>query len=301
MDELTRSYYEQTYKATFLEMKGDAFQDFFSKIMEKRYPGDFVRVRPWGAAGDRKNDGTLPSKRMIFQCYAPNELAAASAIAKIDEDFNGALAHWRKDFDTWVFVHNSRPGLGPDVTKKLLDLRSAYKGVGVIHWGYEELRQEVFRLDEADLASLFGPAPSRRIMMDLGLEDLIPVLDTIARLPPAVEGDILPVPADKIAYNSLSGDVAVLLKAGMQRAPLVRKYFLRSPREQDRLAASFRDEYTRLRAHSADPDDIFRALQEFAGGARISMPTRQAAILACLAFFFEECDIFDRPIVGEAP
>jgi hypothetical protein len=301
MDELTRSHYELTYKATFLEVKGAAFQDFFSKIMEKRYPGDFIPVRSWGAAGDRKNDGILPSKRMLFQCYAPNELTAAAAISKIDEDFDGALAHWRKDFDTWVFVHNSRPGLGPDVTKKLLDLCSAHKGVELIQWGYEELRREVLRLDEADLASLFGPAPSRRTMMNLGLEDLAPVLDTIARLPPVVEADILPVPADKLFYNSLSGSVAVLLKAGMQRAPLVRKYFRRSPREQDRLAASFREEYKRLRGHSGDPDEIFRALQEFAGGARTPLPTRNEAVLACLAFFFEECDIFDRPIGGDAP
>lgn len=42
-------------------------------------------------------------------------------------------------------------------------------------------------------------------------------------------------------------------------------------------------------------------LQRFAGGDQVSMPTRQAAILACLAFFFEECDIFERPDSTELP
>ena len=57
------------------------------------YSGDFQRVRPWGRAGDRKNDGWLPSKRILFQVYAPNEMAASEAINKIEEDFHGALNH----------------------------------------------------------------------------------------------------------------------------------------------------------------------------------------------------------------
>lgn len=301
MDELTRSHYELTYKvAFFIEKKGDAFQDFFSTLMEKRYPADFMRVRPWGNVGDRKNDGYLRSARTLFQCYAPDELKAATCIAKIDEDFSEALPYWKKHFDRWIFVHNAK-GLGPGVTEKLLELDRKHKKIHVSQWGFEELRQKVFELRETDIASLLGPAPSRPIMMNLGLADLVPVLDQIARLPAPYDADLRPVPADKLDYNLLSGDVAALLRAGMQRAPLVRKYFLRSPREQDKLAESFRSEYGRLRVASAAPDEIFRALQGFAGGEQILLPTRQAAVLACLAFFFEECDIFDRPIGGEAP
>jgi hypothetical protein len=301
MDEVSRSFYALTFKVQFMEKNGEAFQDFFSTIMEKRYPGDFIRVRPTGSVGDRKNDGILPSKRMLFQCYAPNELKTAACIAKIDEDFHGALIHWRKHFDTWVFVHNDRSGLGPDVTAKLLTLSASHKGPRAIAWGFEELRQEVSALDEPALVSLFGAAPSRRAMMDLGLSDLVPVLDHIVRLSPTGEADLRPVPADKLEYNQLSRDAAELLRTGMQRAPLIRRYFQRSPREQDKLAASFHKEYGRLRAGAANPDDIFRSLQVFAGGEHVSSTTRQTAILACLAFFFEECDIFDRPEEVDAP
>ncbi|QBD80397.1 hypothetical protein EPA93_32265 [Ktedonosporobacter rubrisoli] len=59
MDKLTRAYYEATFKAAYLEKGGNAFQDFFSEIMEKCHPSDFQRVRPWGRMGDRKNDGYL--------------------------------------------------------------------------------------------------------------------------------------------------------------------------------------------------------------------------------------------------
>jgi hypothetical protein len=70
--------------------------------MEKRYPGDFITVRPWGNVGDRKNDGYLRSKRMLFQSYAPNDISAAECVAKIDDDFLGALPFWQKYFGAWI-------------------------------------------------------------------------------------------------------------------------------------------------------------------------------------------------------
>jgi hypothetical protein len=59
LEELTTAYYESQFRLRYVESKGDGFQSFFSTIMEMRYPGDFVRVRPWGKLGDHKNDGYL--------------------------------------------------------------------------------------------------------------------------------------------------------------------------------------------------------------------------------------------------
>lgn len=295
MDVVARSFYELTFKVAFMEKKGDEFQDFFSSVMEKRYPADFIRVRPWGNVGDRKNDGYLRSRRILFQSYAPNEISAAECISKIDEDFKGALPHWKDYFDTWVFVHNSMQGLGPDVTARLLGLGKKHKDVTVTHWGFEELRQVAMKLFEPELASLLGPAPSRQGMIELGVADLLPVLDHIARLPPVPEPDLRPVPADKLQRNLLSDSVTALLRAGLSRAELVRKYFTLKTTLQDQLAESFRARYRELRRSSASPDDIFAGLQRFAGGDLVPSPSRQNAIFATLAFFFEECDIFERP------
>lgn len=146
MDPVARAFYELKFKTAFLEKKGTEFQDFFSTIMEKVHQSDFIRVRPWGKVGDRKNDGYLKSERTLFQVYAPNEMTAAEALSKIDEDFNGALPHWKAHFDKWIFVHNSASGLGPDVTKKILELDDANEPE-VTHWGQEELRQKVFELN----------------------------------------------------------------------------------------------------------------------------------------------------------
>lgn len=294
-DPISSAFYELSFKVAFLEKKAGEFQDFFSSIMEKRFPADFIRVRPWGNIGDRKNDGYIRTRRMLFQSYAPNEMSAAACIAKIDEDFNGALEHWEKYFDTWIFVHNSRIGIGPDVLEKLLELSAKHPQLTVAHWGFEELRQEAMALDERELGSLFGSAPSRNHMIGLGLKDLLPVLDHIGRLPPVPDPDLRPVPADKLVRNLLSDSVATLLRAGMSRADLVRKYFRLQPTLQDQLAETFQAKYKTLRAEGRSPDDIFVALQRFAGGEPVQTASSQSAVLACLAFFFEECDIFERP------
>ena len=110
----------------------------------------------WGTSGDRKNDGYLKSQRILFQVYAPNELRERDTLAKIDHDFQGALEHWHEHFDSWVFVHNSREGIGPGIARKLLDLGAKQSPVSVETWGFEELRREFHYLDSDAKASLVG-------------------------------------------------------------------------------------------------------------------------------------------------
>lgn len=98
MDRIQQLGYEKDFRIIFLEAKGDGFQRLFEKLMAKAHPNDFMACRPWGNVGDRKNDGYLPSARTLFQSYAPNELSAAEAIKKINEDFGGAKEHWEKYF-----------------------------------------------------------------------------------------------------------------------------------------------------------------------------------------------------------
>lgn len=295
MDNLTRAYYEVVFERDFLKKKGKAYQDWFSEIMEKCHPGDFQRVRPWGNVGDRKNDGYLKSERKLFQVYAPNELSAADALEKIDEDFAEALPHWEEHFDEWVFVHNSRDGLGPQVTKRLLELENSNSPLKVYPWGFEELRQKVFKLAEEDLVSLLGPAPTNRDLLNLRFEHLQIVLQTIAREKVPLEQDIRPVPADKVETNKLSDNVVTLLRAGSRRSVLVKQFFEKwhDPTFGDQVAEAFKRHYQKLKDAGLPPDLIFQELQAFAGGSRLNTPDHQAAVLAVLAYYFEQCDIFE--------
>ncbi len=296
MDQLKRSYYEVVFERDYLKKGGNEFQDFFYEIMEKCYPSDFQRVCPWGNAGDRKNDGYLPSKRTLFQVYAPNEMVASEAIAKIHEDFHGALQYWQKYFDNWIFVHNSRKGLGPQITATLLELTTYHEFVMVTSWGFEELRINVFSLNEVDLASLLGPAPSNRDMFDVRYANVQEVLSHIAKQEPSLPQDLRPVPSDKLKRNHLSADVQNLLTAGMQKADLVRNFFNDhyKPLYGDEVAEAFKKEYNKYRTLQMDPDIIFRKLQEFTGGLERGSPTDEAAVLAVLAYLFEQCEIFER-------
>lgn len=296
MDNLKRSYYETKFENAYLKKGGNEFQDFFSEIMEKCHPNDFQRVRPWGKIGDRKNDGYLCSRRALFQVYAPNEMSASDAIAKIHEDFHGAFPYWQKYFDEWVFVHNARNGLGPDVLAKLLELKNAHSSVSISRWGYEELRQNVFTLNEADLASLLGTAPSSKDMLDVRYEDIQEVLGKVIREEPPLFQDIRPVPPDKLKFNRLSGSVQNLLTSGMRKADLVGSFLNNhsNPLYGDQIATAFNKEYKKWKSLSTDPDIIFLKLQEFTGGQTRGVPTYEAAVLAVLAYLFEQCDIFER-------
>jgi len=265
MDNASRAYYRVVFERNYLKMRGNEFQNFFADLMEKRYPeGDFIRVRPWGNIGDRKNDGYIKSKRTLFQVYAPNEMNEAEALTKINGDFTGALPYWEEHFDTWVFMHNAWGGLGPGITKKLLDLDQAHKQITVTSWGLEDLKKELFLLHDEDIQDMLGAAPALRDFLQIGFEDMKPILYRITQQPAPEVPDLRQVPRNKIEINKLSDATEALITLG--------------PLKNEGIA----------------PDEIFLGLQVFAGGELTQEPKHQAAVLSVLAYLFDECDIFER-------
>jgi hypothetical protein len=297
MDELTQAYYELRFTVEFLRSNGDTFQGFFDCIMGFAYPADFIAVRPFGNIGDRKNDGYLKSERTLFQVYAPNELSQAETMAKINADFVGALPHWKAHFDTWVFVHNSTKGLPPDVAKLLLDLEAANKPLTLTQWGLAELTARFRKIKTDDLESLFGAAPSSEGKLALGFDELRLVLENVASFAHHEAGAPKPVPAGKIEANALSANVGTLLRAGMEKAPLVGDFFAKwsDPEYGDRIAETFRAKYLALRASSPPltGDAMFDTLHMWAAGTAVRTSAQRVAVLAVLAFLFEQCEIFE--------
>lgn len=301
MEPLQTAFCEMTFRTKYHESTGESFQDFFSTVMELRYPADFVRVRPWGAHGDRKNDGYLPSQRKLFQCFAPTDMKPLSkCIKKITQDFEGALPHWKLFFDEWIFTHNDRKGLPGDVLELLLKLSQDHAPLKATSWGYNELLTEFKRLSPSNLMTLLGPVPGLQDMVSVSLKEVRTLLEHIALQPEQLPHDVRPVPLEKLEYNQLSNAVSTLLRAGMTRADIVKKY-LRSLVDQtkhDRVADAFRQRYMELKSADVAPDDIFVELQRFVSGGGTITASQQASTLAILAFFFEVCDIFERPITS---
>jgi hypothetical protein len=301
MDKLSRAYYELVFENTFLRSKGSEFQNFFSRVMETRYPSDFIPIRPWGNLGDRKNDGFLSSQKTVHQVYAPNEMTLYETKKKIDEDFEGALAYWDKKMKRWIFVHNSFEGLSADITNHIEEKKLENPSVEIGILGRSELRNILFSLKDHDIAAVLGPAPTETAMKDIQLEDLKIVLLSISADKPISDEDLRPVPRNKITSNKLSEDVETLIKAGMRKSPLVEKFFNKwhDRTFADKITLSFKTRYSELKAVNLTPDDIFMQLVEFAGGSDMRSPTHMASVLAVVSHFFEQCDIFERFDEGE--
>lgn len=307
MDAHTQAFYRLKFQNTFLRLKGNGFQELFGDIMSRRYPGDFVRTRPWGAHGDRKNDGYLRSERTLFQVYAPNEMSASETVKKIEADFAGALPHWKDFFAIWVFAHNAMDGLGPDVLQCLLDLGRRNSDISVRQWGYEALEECVLALRQQDLEAVLGYAPDARAVNNVRSADLIKVLETIAQTDVAAGSDIKPVSVDKINKNSLSDDSVHYIRMGQRKSSLVRGIFnsFTDPLRAERIVQSFRTKYMDLKLQGLTSDRMLSELIRFTGGysegksGPVEAQRHEAAVAATLAFLFESCDIFEDPKTGE--
>ena len=106
-----------------------------------------------------------------------------------------------------------------------------------------------------------------------------------------------PVSAGKIEANALSANVTTLLRAGMEKARMVGEFFDKwhDPEYGDRIAAAFRAKYLALRSQTPPltGNEMFDALHDWASGTSIRTSAQRVAVLAVLAFLFEQCEIFE--------
>ena len=301
LDDTQRFAYGREFTIAFLRERGKAFETLFARIMAHAFPGDFQPVRPYGPKGDLKCDGFRSSDGTVFQCYAPDVMNLKPLLAKVDEDFAGALVHWTTKMRRWEFVHNDSRGLPAEAVKKLAELNTANPNVALTVCGEAELRLIAMSLALHQLEDLFGAVPSGRALEKLDFEALRPVLLAIQRQYPDVEASLLAPSAAKLERNDLSQDAAGLLRQGRRREQLVEAFFAGWPDPDlgEEIAQAFRVRYQALKAARLSPDDVFGELQAFAGGMT-GEPARQGAVLAVLSYFFERCDIFEDAIRADA-
>lgn len=225
----------------------------------------------------------------------------ASLLAKIEEDFAGAVAHWKGRMCRWEFVHNDPRGLPAAAIQKLNDLAQTHPELTIAILGESELRAIVMALHLHQLEDLFGAVPSQQTLERLDFEALRLVVSAIQRLEPEADPPLNAPTVLKLERNSLSEDAAGLLRQGRRREKLVETFFDRwpDPRFGEEIAEAFRTRYKALTSAGLTPDQTFGRLQTFAGGMD-GEPSHQAAVLAVLSYFFERCDIFEDA-VQDAP
>jgi hypothetical protein len=298
MDELQRSIYVDKFRLAFHTQKGTAFQDWFVRLAGHAFGADFEEVRPYGPYGDLKCDGRRISSGSVFQCYAPEAMKEADLIAKIDEDFHGARAHWGSNMQEWVFVHNDGRGLPPNAVQHLDALRKAHAPLQISTWSEPELLALSMGLDLSSLQALFGFVASIAIVDRLVLSDLMPIIDALQRQDSPANPPLTPPSPEKLEKNALSEESGLFLRIGRRKSNLVDTFFRKSPRPDlgERIAEAFRTRYAELKALDLPADTIFKHLQDYAGFN--GEPKRQGAALAVLAYFFDSCDIFEDPVAS---
>jgi hypothetical protein len=299
-DALQRAFYGFAFKSAFLDKRGTAFQDWFVKIAGHAYGPDFEEVKPYGAQGDHKCDGLLRSAGMLFQCYAPDHYEDRKTIKKITDDFLGAVNHWPGFMKAWTFVHNDRNGVSPAVTKCLTNLGTKHPAITIAPWSEPELYDLVMGLELHKLEDLFGPRPGVPVLDTIGFEQLQPVIAAIQRRKPDPHAKLTPPSEDKIEHNTLSADAAELLRLGRRKEARVNDFVNKMvrPDEAEEIAEAVRGRYRSLKNLELASDEIFAYLQKFVGVQ--GEPSRQAAALAVLCYFFERCDVFEDLPLSEA-
>lgn len=104
-------------------------------------------------------------------------------------------------------------------------------------------------------------------------------------------------PAEKIAINGFSPNIANLIGLSLAGSSLVEKYVEHQlgidPDFPERLKSGFSEKYMQLVNQGFVGDSLFHALW----GASINKkldPTRQTAMLAILVYLFQKCEIFEK-------
>ncbi len=309
MNSTQEHWWKLSLRLKLRESSGDAFQDFFSDVMQKVHGDDFVRVRPFGQKGDKGCDGYLQSTGQVYQCYGAlngDKGKVAYLISKMEEDFAKAKNGIGAIMKEWYMVHNLIDGLPVEAVETLEKLRDENRETKFGFIGLEGFEQRVGRLEKSQIEEILGPVATNHDSQNLQvaeLRDLISgVIEATEKSNPELT-NIDPVPADKLDANDLPEYWKTLISSGWQNAYIVADYIdnHHDPLIGETIAEMFNVRYKYLKAQDLTPASIMDGLYVFVTGIGSVAPARQVAAMALLAHLFESCDIFENVSVEDAP
>jgi len=289
MENLERAFYDLAFEVAFLTKTANEFQDFFSEIMNARYPGDFIATRTWGQAGDQKCDGYILSIGSFYQVYAPDDLDAKSAVSKMRDDFSGALEKWNGKIKTWIFVHNAKNGVPPHILQQLTDFKEENPDIAFEHMGKHELKLTLFETSETSVRNILGTVPTYQDVNNLSMEAIKKTLLGIEKSTAVASSIIEPVSQEKLDANNLSAESKQLFEVGMIKSNLIDNFFRQwhDPRLEEKTAAEINRIYTVAVSECLDSDDVFKRILLTITGNDIGNPSLTIAALTIMAYFFK--------------
>lgn len=290
-------YHEREFRLQCHERKGAAFQRFFEDIMVRHDPA-FTPVKSHGNQGDWKNDGWIPASGTVFQCYSPESTEATKIIAKINEDFAGALQKWAGKMRAWTFVYSEQGELPPMVVNLVEELKAAHPDLAIDTWNRSRLWNIVRSLPPDARNALLGPVPRPCDVIATTAEEIRVLLSFLARNddPPPDSGtrllDLLP----KLDHNRLGPSIHALIEPGLPIARTTAGYLARHPDPafSGEVSQSLAARYLELRGQFADePEQLFFALIRWVQAGRPDDLRFFWAAVGIVSHYFELCDIFE--------
>lgn len=295
------------FKNKVLSSDGQLFENLFTSIMIKNDNG-FEQVKPYGNIGDRKNDGFNKKKGLYYQVYAPenidkNGITIKASIDKLYTDFQGLYEAWHTicPIKKFFFVVNDKyKGAPPQLHSAMLKLNNVYPDIEMKILTVNNLEDIFLTLDEDSVVDIIGCIPNPALQLDYSA--LTEVLNYLMNTKESFErSEELQVPDfdEKITYNKLSQRIACDLRSASYQVGNLERFFKEnSEYTKNDIQKRVSECYTN--ATKSIPNDE----ENYSDCVFIKMlddicPEKTQAIknaaLVLLSYYFELCDIFEKP------
>jgi hypothetical protein len=291
-------YAKVVFNQQFAELYSNGFQEFFQKLMQYRYP-TFLPVRAYGSIGDMGSDGLCTDQEKLYACYGPQSPAESETRRKFRSDLASALSNRPGEFTTFVFVHNDRIGMHPQIASELVTASQGNPSLTFEQMGRLAFWREFMRLEILEAEDMLGQEIKvESLVYGISLADLEPLLIHLGRVRDRSDLAVAhTIPMNKIEFNRLSADIRDFLIHGMRFAKQVADYYegFYDVLARDETAADFRERYESLLAQTLTPDEIFQELFVYVAGNRALDAAALTSVYTILSYFFQTCDIFEEP------
>lgn len=305
------------FKLRILEAKGSEYQRLFERVMQYRYPNDFISIKPYGNVGDRKNDGYCPSSGTYHQVYAPERPTAprsvVAAAKKATEDFAGLKRAWDRTTPIKVFrfvFNDEYRNCPPDIAIACAALAKEH-GIKCSPLLAHHLEDEAMQLQPDQISDILqAPIPRPESIPNVDFSVLGEVIRHVLENPiPISKESILSAPdfTEKIEFNGLSAPVGHLLHSAGRQIEAVNDFFsLNSNFAKQELRNKLNALYMESKKSFASKArtlefgdlvffDLLRRMVPFKSTISISIANAQNAALVVMGFYFESCDVFETP------
>ena len=293
-----RLYAKVVFDAQFAALHTNAFQEYFQKLMQYRYP-TFLPVVPYGRLGDQGSDGLSTLEDKLYACYGPESPDDRETSRKFRGDLASAVKNRTGQFSTFVFVHNDRRGMHPRIATEIVGAAHAHPALTFEQMGKVAIWREFMHLGVDEAEDMLGQEIKvEGLVYGLSLADLEPLLTHLGRNRDWNSwSDPRVVPLHKLEFNGLSPDIQDFVIHGMRFAKQVDDYYegFHDVLAQDEVAAAFKEKYLELRDLGLIPDEIFQELVVYVIGNMVPTAEVWTSAYTILSYFLEKCHIFEEP------